>query len=100
MKKSGLLKAKVYFFLFLFVGFLLAPPLINLVKSDSDVVVASFVEEENTPDGKLSFEKFVTKEDFSIAFLEDVEERLAPNGYNHFSLTIYLDPVSPPPRNA
>ncbi len=70
------------------------------MQSDNDVVAASFVEEEYAPDSKLNFEKFVPKEDFSIAFLEDVEEQLTPNGYNYFALIVYLDPVSPPPRSA
>ena len=96
------MKVKVYFFLFLFVAFLVTPVVVNLLHDNGKKVVFAINEEENSKDFKVQFKKDF-KLDNNLFSLYSVALKLRNNligGDDIRDYSIYLDPVSPPPRRA
>tara|TARA_R110000765_G_scaffold260307_1_gene360529 strand:- start:1961 stop:2344 length:384 start_codon:yes stop_codon:yes gene_type:complete len=101
LRKKLKLRAKSYFFILLFIAFLVTPPLVQILKAGDDNSSISFIEEENNTDGKFELEKKLevfSKENFAIEFLEIIINRVQPYSSQDLAMSIYLDPVSPPPR--
>jgi len=94
------LKTIGFFFLILFVTFLVTPALVNTFKGDGDPVVVVILEEEN-----LKNSNFNIKSDLQFYYdldrlvpLVELQDRAQTYEYNRSDYTIFLDPVSPPPR--
>ena len=101
LQKKLKLRVKSYFFILLFIAFLVTPPLVQILKAGDDNSSISFIEEENNTDGKFELEKKLevfSKENFAIEFLEIIINRVQPYSSQDLAMSIYLDPVSPPPR--
>ena len=96
------MKTKVYFFLLLFVSFLVTPVVINLLNNNGNKVVFAITEEENTKDFKIEFKKDFKLDRDLLSLYSPIFElrRTTINRYSLRSYSIYLDPVSPPPRQA
>ncbi len=96
------MKIKVYFFLLLFVTFLVTPVVVNLLHNKDSKVVFAMSEEENPKDFKIEFKKDF-KHDHNLIAFYSVELKLRNNridGHIIRDYSIYIDPVSPPPRQA
>lgn len=98
-KKWGL-KTKGYFFLILFIAFLATPTVVACFDQDTDAQI-SFVEEENTNDGKLEFEKdfeIYGKDLMNCAFIRSNNSPKILDGYSSIMMDVYFKPTAPPPR--
>lgn len=73
----------------------------QILKAGDDNTSVSFIEEENSTDGKFELEKkleILSKENFAFEFLEVLIDKIQPYSALNFRSSVYLDPVSPPPR--
>ncbi|WP_125411781.1 hypothetical protein [Leeuwenhoekiella sp. MAR_2009_132] len=95
------MKQQSVFFLILFVTFLVTPVVVSYLNRGDKVLVVSVLEEENTGKGfNQNFEKDV-KLISSILIINTflTEQKTALFFHNNsIECSVYLDPVSPPPR--
>lgn len=91
---------KNWFFLILFIAFLATPPLVNLIESGGELKISMVLEEENNNDSnktKKNSEIFI-KSTNSYVFSDFEQDILAIKIAKLNFYSVYLDPVSPPPR--
>ena len=96
------LKAKVFFFPFIFAAFLAVPVVVNLLTDTGKTVSVALTEEENTKNFKIELQKDF-RLDRNVFSFPPTEISSSKQSYCNYILTaysIYLDPVSPPPRQA
>lgn len=90
------------FFIVLFLAFLVTPSIVTYVDESVDVSLAFTAnEEENSPKTEIAFEylfQIDNRYTFSLHFLQE------QTAFNHFykegNKLIYLDILSPPPKQA
>ena len=96
------MKAKAFFFLLIFAAFLVVPVVINMLSDNGNKIVVAITEEENTKNFKTELKKDF-RVDRNMLPLYSSEIKLSKNNNSAYiisSYSIYLDPVSPPPRQA
>ena len=97
---NGVLTSKSYFFLIIFAAFLATPFVVALLQQDDDAYAISIAEEEKSTDGNYEFEKDLeVKQDFAICNFQESDKFQQPISFSDsFLSSIYIDPVSPPPK--
>lgn len=94
------MKTTGFFFLMLFVTFLVTPIVVNTIKGDGDSVMVVILEEENFKNSNFNIKtdiQFYYDLDRLVPLVE-LQDQSQTYEYNRSDYTIFLDPVSPPPR--
>ena len=94
------MQVKAFFFLFIFAAFLAVPIVVNMLSDSGKTLVVALTEEENTKSFKTEFKKDfrLDRTIFSFYASEIVSGKKCYSNYVLTAYSIYLDPVSPPPR--
>lgn len=96
------MKKIAFFFLVLFTGFLASPTIISYLDEEIDISMAFTAnEEENSSKTQLVFEYTFhesNSNNFSLHFLQ--EQSALIHYYNDAEKLVFLDVLSPPPKQA
>ena len=95
------MKKSAFFFLLLFTGFLATPTIVSYVDENVDISMAFTAnEEENSSKTQLVFEYTIndSPHNLSLHFLQ--EQSALIHYYNQAEKLVFLEVLSPPPKQA
>jgi hypothetical protein len=93
---------KGVFFLLIFVAYIATPPVVNYFKADGEISMATIEEEKSNADDKTESEKkieIIHKSFISYNIAGNFEFEDPSKFSSRLAYSIYLDPISPPPRH-